>query len=169
MMPPSHAATSSPPKRGLTATTRPAAISTMPTMCMASAALPGMMSLNAGARYRVQSSVRTPANLSMPNRIGATVNAIRSSMNACATGSLRRASEAGIGVGRRAAATLMAGLLPRGSRVTPLAIAGGQNLRQPLEAYEVPQALVVLAACGASLEMLVEPGQAPIGVLAGEL
>jgi hypothetical protein len=44
---------------------------------MASAALPGMMSLNCVARYFVQSSVRTLANLSRPNRIGATVNAIR--------------------------------------------------------------------------------------------
>ena len=50
MMPASHAATRMPPKRGQTATTRPAAISTIPTMCMACAALPGMMSLNCVAR-----------------------------------------------------------------------------------------------------------------------
>ena len=82
MMPPSHPATSKPPKRGITATTRPAAISTPPTMCIASDALPGIRSLNSGARYFVQSSIMNPANLSIPNRIGATVNAIRSNMKA---------------------------------------------------------------------------------------
>ena len=50
MMPASQPATSRPPKRGVTATTRPAAISTTPTMCIASEALPGMMSLNSLAR-----------------------------------------------------------------------------------------------------------------------
>src|SRR4051794_1649482 len=42
-----------------------------------------MMLLNSLDRYFVQSSVRTLANLSRPNRIGATVNAIRSSRKAC--------------------------------------------------------------------------------------
>src|SRR5215207_5990391 len=46
MMPASQPATRSPPKRGATATTRPAATSTTPTMCIASAALPGMMLSN---------------------------------------------------------------------------------------------------------------------------
>ena len=41
--------------------------------------------------------------MSRPNRIGATVNAIRSSVNACATGSPRSARADGMGVGRRAA------------------------------------------------------------------
>jgi len=50
MMPASQAPTSSPPKRGVTATTRPATISTTPTMWIASDALPGMMSLNSLAR-----------------------------------------------------------------------------------------------------------------------
>ena len=50
MMPPSQPATSSAPYRGANATTRPATISITPTMCIASAADPGMMSLNAGAR-----------------------------------------------------------------------------------------------------------------------
>jgi len=91
MIPPSQAATSKPPKRGVTATTTPAAISTTPTMCMASLALPGSRSLNSGARYFVQSSVRTSANLSSPNRIGATVKMTRRSRNAWALGSRRRA------------------------------------------------------------------------------
>ena len=46
MIPPSQAATSSAPKRGARSTTSPATISTTPTMCMASEAFPGMMSLN---------------------------------------------------------------------------------------------------------------------------
>jgi hypothetical protein len=50
MMPASQPATRRPPKRGETATTSPAAISTTPTMCMASAVLPGVMSLNSVAR-----------------------------------------------------------------------------------------------------------------------
>src|ERR1044072_7982027 len=41
------------------------------------------MLLNSLDRYLVQSSVRTLANLSRPNRIGATVKAIRSIRNAC--------------------------------------------------------------------------------------
>ena len=59
MMPPSHAATRKPPNRGETATTSPAAISTMPTMCMASPALPGIRSLNSGPRYLGQSLIMT--------------------------------------------------------------------------------------------------------------
>jgi hypothetical protein len=50
----------------------------------------------------------------MPNRIGATVNAIRSSMNAWAAESLRSTLKPGIGLGRSATATvLMAVLLPK--------------------------------------------------------
>src|SRR4051812_28369702 len=54
-----------------------------PTMSMAVSASPGRMLLNSLDRYFVQSSVRTLANLSRPNRIGATVNAMRSSRKAC--------------------------------------------------------------------------------------
>ena len=53
MIPASHPATSSPPKRGETRTTRPAAISTM---CIASAALPGMMLHDARRRLRTELS-----------------------------------------------------------------------------------------------------------------
>jgi hypothetical protein len=107
MMPPSQPATSSPPKRGLTRTTRPATISTAPTMYIASCALPGMMSLNSGARYLGQSLIITSANLSRPNRIGATVNVMRSSMKAWAAGSLRSTLGFGTGIGRRTAATAL--------------------------------------------------------------
>src|SRR3954453_2192746 len=78
-------------------------------MCMASAAVPGMMSLNSVARYLVQSFVRTFANLSIPNRIGAAVNAIRSSMNACAAGSRRSTSGLGIGMGLKTAGSVLIG------------------------------------------------------------
>src|SRR3954463_11865907 len=76
---------------------------------MASAAVPGMMSLNSVARYLVQSLVRTFANLSMPNRIGAAVNAIRSNMNACAAGSRRSTSGLGIGMGLKTAGSVLLG------------------------------------------------------------
>ena len=56
-------------------------------MYMASCALPGIRSLNSGARYFGQSEIITSANLSSPNAIGATANATRRSMNACAAGS----------------------------------------------------------------------------------
>src|SRR4051794_20174443 len=107
MMPPSQAATRNPPKRGARSTTRPATTSITPTMCMPAAALPGSRLLNSDERYFVQSSVRTFANLSRPNRIGATVKAIRSMRNACATGSRRSSSERGIGIGRSVAATVL--------------------------------------------------------------
>src|SRR3954452_22205949 len=107
MMPPSQAATRNPPKRGARSTTRPAMTSITPTMCMPAAALPGSRLLNSDERYFVQSSVRTFANLSRPNRIGATVKAIRSMRNACATGSRRSSSERGIGIGRSVAATVL--------------------------------------------------------------
>src|SRR3954447_2909941 len=61
----------------------PATTSTTPTIDIASSALPGRMLLNSLDRYFVQSSVRTLANLSSPNRIGATVKAIRNIRNAC--------------------------------------------------------------------------------------
>src|SRR3954467_15581468 len=54
-----------------------------PTIDIAVSASPGRMLLNSLDRYLVQSSVRTLANLSSPKRIGATVNAIRSSRKAC--------------------------------------------------------------------------------------
>src|SRR3954451_24008010 len=107
MMAPSPAATREPPKRGATSTTRPATTSTTPTMYIAVAALPGRSELHSLERYFVQSSVRTLANLSRPNRIGATVKAIRSRKNAWAAGSARRSSVRGIGAGRRWAATVL--------------------------------------------------------------
>src|SRR3954471_13802099 len=76
-------------------------------MYIAVAALPGRSELNSLERYFVQSSVRTLANLSRPNRIGATVKAIRSRKNAWAVGSARRSSVRGIGAGRRWAATVL--------------------------------------------------------------
>ncbi len=81
MMPASQAATTHPPHLGRMATSRPAAISTMPTPHMANCASPGTMPSIQGARYCVQSVSRL-VNLSMPNTIGATVNADLSSMNA---------------------------------------------------------------------------------------
>src|SRR3954471_1129532 len=168
MIPPSHAATRYPPKRGAARTTRPATISTMPTMCIASAALPGMMLLKSLDRYFVQSSVRTFANLSRPNRIGATVNAIRISRNACAAGSLRSARASGIGTGRRVAATVLMTRLSsvrgRGTTVAPLlARASCPNLprdmcgtgengrmgtRRVLPAVLAAAAAIAIAACG---------------------
>ncbi len=142
MMPASHPATRRPPKRGENATTRPATISTAPTMYMASWALPGMMSLNSGARYLGQSLIMTSANLSRPNRIGATVNATRSSMNACAAGSLRKMFGFGIGIGRRAVATALLMVPPlrrmtdgcarrlQSLAVSPLAPRCASNLRR---------------------------------------
>src|SRR3954447_17928057 len=164
MMPPSQPATSSPPKRGTTATTRPATTSTTPTMCMAVAASPGMMSLNAGARYRVQSSVSTFANLSRPNRIGATVNAIRSSRVACATGSLRSAVEAGTEVGRRAAVALVM----RGSSLEGevwllgLATPTGPVLPRIFRGQRA-QALVLVTAGRAALEVRRHARHAGVG------
>jgi hypothetical protein len=76
-------------------------------MYIASWALPGMTSLNSPARYFGQSLIMTSANLSRPNRIGATANAIRSSRNACAAGSRRSTSGFGMGMGRTAAATAL--------------------------------------------------------------
>src|SRR5829696_3796993 len=78
-------------------------------MSIAVAALPGMRLLNSLDRYLVQSSVRTLANLSRPNRIGATVNAIRSRTNACVDGSSRRSVERGIVVGRSVCAAVLMG------------------------------------------------------------
>src|SRR4051812_46422314 len=165
MMPPSHAATSSPPKRGVIRTTRPATISTTPTMCMASAALPGRMSLNGVARYRVQSSVRTSANLSIPNRIGATTKTIRISRKAWATGS-RRAASRTLTRPARGASVAMALMWrsPRGGVSPGVATAGRRFLRAP---HQREQARVVLAAGGAALEVRAQAGHAGVGVLAG--
>ena len=92
----------------------------MPTMCMPVAALPGSRLLKSLDRYFVQSSVRTLANLSRPNRIGATVNAMRNSRNAWATGSSRNSFERGNGTGRSVAATVLMWLSSmRGQWVTP--------------------------------------------------
>jgi hypothetical protein len=72
---------------------------------MASDALPGIRSLNSDDRYFVQSSIMNPTNLSRPNRIGATVKAILSNMNAWAAGSPRSTFGFGTGIGRNVAAT----------------------------------------------------------------
>src|SRR3954468_14958545 len=135
MMPPSQAATRNPPKRGARSTTRPATTSITPTMCMPAAALPGSRLLNSDERYFVQSSVRTFANLSRPKRIGATVNAIRSMRNACATGSRRSSLERGIGIGRSVAATVLIDCSSlRGREVSiGLARAARENLRAAIE------------------------------------
>src|SRR3954470_10574101 len=142
MMPASQPATNRPPKRGTTATTSPAAISTTPTTCIASDALPGRMSLNWVDRYRVQSSVSTPANLSSPNRIGATVKAIRSSRSAWAAGSSRSVRADGSGTGRRAPATALLMGSPRGG----------------FESDQVEQALGLLAAGRAAGEVSAHAG-----------
>src|SRR4051812_19471637 len=57
-----------------------------PTTYMIWCALPGSASTNRGARYLSQFT-RTWAYLSIPNRIGATVNPTRSRVNACHAGS----------------------------------------------------------------------------------
>src|SRR4051794_29492412 len=110
----------------------------------------------------------------MPNRIGATVKAILSSRKAWATGSLRRAVDVGTGLGRSAVATvLMAVLLPKGL-VTGISDAprteltsGGSGVRRRVrELHEGAQALVVLAASGAALEVLAHPGDTAVGVRA---
>src|SRR5688572_513807 len=172
MMPPSQPATSNPPKRGMTATTRPATTSTAPTMYIASCALPGMTSLNSGARYLGQSEIITSANLSSPNRIGATVKATRSSMKAWAPGSLRSAWESGTGTGRSTAAMALLivsssglrsecrRLLWRTAAYIPLAPVARANLRRrgfAAARHEVAQAPVLLVARGAPLEVGAHP------------
>jgi hypothetical protein len=94
MIPPSQAATSHPPKRGATATTTPARISTTPTAYMACWAVPGTMPSIHGARYAGQSVSRL-VNLSSPKTIGATVNAVLSSTNAWYEGSAASAVRKG--------------------------------------------------------------------------
>src|SRR5829696_3753107 len=76
-----------------------------------------MMSLNSVARYFGQSLIITSANLSSPKRIGATTNAMRSSMKACAAGSLRSTCRSGIGIGRRVAAMALLIVLLLGRRL----------------------------------------------------
>src|SRR4051812_28016054 len=71
--------------RGRQATSSPATISITPTASIAWCAEPGITSLNCDARYFGQ-SVITLANLSSPNRIGATVNAVRRIKNASRPG-----------------------------------------------------------------------------------
>src|SRR5688500_4435104 len=94
MIPASQAATSRPPKRGATATTTPATTSTTPTAYMACCAVPGTIPSTQGAKYRGQSTSRL-ANLSSPNRTGASVNAARRSRNAWWAGSDGNARPAG--------------------------------------------------------------------------
>src|SRR5215211_1574167 len=111
MIPPSQPATNRLPKRGEMATTRPARISTPPTMYMASWALPGMMSLNSLARYMGQLSFITSTNLSSPIRIGRATNPIRRTVKAWLTGSLRNRFHVGNGIGRKRPAIALIGLL----------------------------------------------------------
>src|SRR6478735_11794739 len=87
MIPASHAATINEPYLGRTATATPAMISTTPTMYMKVWAGSGTMAVAWGARYMVQ-CVRMLVNLSRPKRIGATVNTVRSSRNACRAGGI---------------------------------------------------------------------------------
>src|SRR4051794_40987991 len=68
----------------------PAAISVAPTKYMNCCPEPGAMSLIQGARYPVQSTM-TLKNLSMPNAIGAMVNASRMSVYAWYVGSRQSA------------------------------------------------------------------------------
>src|SRR6185436_12508637 len=70
-------------------TTRPATISTTPTTYMVPWADHGELRTITVARYCGQST-STLKNLSRPNAIGATVKPMRSSQNACATGSVRQ-------------------------------------------------------------------------------
>src|SRR4051812_22783268 len=91
MMPASHTATSGPPKRGSTATTRPATISTTPTASIAWCAVPGTIESIWGARYFDQ-SVSTFANLSRPNTIGRTVKPTRSTWKTWAAAAGTRCS-----------------------------------------------------------------------------
>ena len=80
---------------GRTATTRPATISMTPTASIAWWALPGMRSLISGGEVDARQSTSQSRNLSSPNRIGATVNPMRSSENAWNTGSSSRRLRAG--------------------------------------------------------------------------
>src|SRR5215210_917455 len=174
MIPPSQPATRSPPNRGEIATTRPARISTPPTMYIASCALPGIRSLNSGARYFGQSLIMTSANLSSPNRIGATVNAMRSSMKAWATGSLRSTFEAGTGIGRRVAARALLMVLLLGSRLPTYRLSDASRAELTsavrLAALEErAQALVVLVAGRAALQVGAQPWNPLVGRLALEL
>src|SRR5215204_3458617 len=157
MMPASQPATSRPPKRGLTATTSPAAISTTPTMCIASCALPGIRSLNSGARYLGQSEISTSANLSRPKRIGATANTTRRSMNACAVGSRRSVSGLGTGIGLRAVAMLVMGSPLRESwDLGLLATPAAQLLRRKNWRAAVAKLLMTVAYAG----LPVDPSEA---------
>src|SRR3954452_14547104 len=91
MIPASQTATSGPPKRGSTATTRPATISTTPTASIAWCAVPGTIESICGARYFDQ-SVSTFANLSRPNTIGRTVKPMRSTQKTCVAAAGTRCS-----------------------------------------------------------------------------
>src|SRR6478752_4405258 len=92
MIPASQTATSGPPKRGSTATTRPATTSTTPTASIAWCAVPGTIESICGARY-VGQSVSTFANLSSPNTMGSTVNPARSTQNTWVAAVWTRAGE----------------------------------------------------------------------------
>src|SRR3954454_3274562 len=167
MIPASHPATRIPPKRGITATTSPAAISTTPMMCIASPALPGSRSLNWVERYRVQSSVSTFANLSRPNRIGATVNAIRMTRNACATGSRLSVSEVGTRTGRSEAARV---LMCESFRVAGARCAGSTRVRRVVGAsYEFEQAGVILGAGRAARQVRPHAGHGEVGIRPADL
>src|SRR5215469_10533983 len=112
MMPSSHAATTYPPRRGLTSTVAPATISTTPTPYMMWWGEPGTRLLTHGARYLSQ-LVSQSANLSAPKRIGATVNAIRSSQKAWYVGSVFRRSPREAVMAAGPAAVLIVMALPR--------------------------------------------------------
>src|SRR5829696_2620583 len=129
-----------------------------------------MMSLNSVARYFGQSLIITSANLSSPKRIGATTNAMRSSMKACAAGSLRSTCRSGIGIGRRVAEMALLIVLLLGRRLP----ADGCDLRSPVctpeagvhretSEAEKAQPYRLSAPSGAKLTFALQPGlEAPL-------
>ncbi|CFS32103.1 Uncharacterised protein [Mycobacterium tuberculosis] len=101
MIPASQAATTQAPMRGATATNTPATISIAPTKYMHWSAVPGTRSLIQPTRYMFQCCgwVSRLKNLSSPNRMGATVNSVRSNTYAEYAGSFSWSARAGLVVG----------------------------------------------------------------------
>src|SRR3954452_16094555 len=96
---------------------------------------------------------------------------MRSNRNACAAGSHRSVSDAGTGTGRRAAAMVLMSVLlrvrPRVLARHPFASAARENLL--LGGDQLAEAVVVLAACRATLEVRPHVRHRRIGVTAAGL
>ena len=127
-----------------------------------------MRSLNSVARYLVQSSVRTSANLSSPNRIGATVKAIRSSRNAWAAGSRRRTSASGNGEGRAAAVARQLPLLVA-QRDLPAVPRPAARLHAGLEQHELVRPGREAARAAEGVELGQDRDERVVGRLHGEV